>query len=135
MSTESAGKRAPVSRDGNAEKTAGISDAQLRDAPFFGPFEDMSVCGTNGSGIARARHAYYMSTCIPAESYATGANPLPIPGVENKNMAEYDCKGKRISFFGGSEDYEWDHGFYINAPLIRTHEFYDDIVKRTKQRN
>ena len=116
------------------EETAGISDAQLREMPFFGPFEDMSVCGTNGSEVARARHAYYMSTCIPAESYAAGANPLPIPGAENKNMAEYDCKGEDTTYLWQKSNNEWDHGFYINAPLTRTYEFYDDIVKRTKER-
>ena len=117
------------------EETAGISDAQLREMPFFGPFEDMSVCGTNGSEVARARHAYYMSTCIPAESYAAGANPLSIPGAENKNMAEYDCKGEDTTYLWQKSNNEWNHGFYINAPLTRTHEFYDDIVKRTKERN
>ncbi len=114
------------------EETAEISDAQLREMPFFGPFEDMSVCGTNGSEVARERHAYYMSTCIPAESYATGANPLPIPGVENINMAKYPCKGKNTAYFWNSKNNQWNHGFYINAPLIRTHLFYNDIVKLTK---
>ena len=121
--------------DGKKKETAELSDAQLREMPFFGPFGDMSVCGTNGSEVAAARHAYYMSTCIPAESYAAGANPLPIPGAENKNMAEYDCKGEYTTYFWQTKRREWDHGFYINAPLIRTHEFYDDIVKRTKERN
>ena len=50
-------------------------------------------------------------------------------------MAEYDCKGNDTSYFWQKRNNEWNHGFYINAPLIRTHKFYDDIVKRTKQRN
>ena len=121
----------PVSRDGNAEKTAGISDAQLRDAPFFGPFEDMSVCGANGSEVARARHAYYMSTCIPAESYATGANPLPtLRHVDNVDMARYKSKQRVPSFWNWKRS--WNHGYYINAPLIRTFDFYRELPNRTK---
>ena len=113
----------------------GLSLDALREKPFFGPFQDASIAGTNGSAVARARRAYLLATAIPAESYATGANSLPVlKDADNIDMATYKCKGKNTAYFWNEKNNVWNHGYYINAPLIRTHLLYRDIVDRTKGR-
>ena len=127
----------PERRRMSPEEANALTDTVLRASPFFGPFMDMSVCDTNGSAVALAQHPYLMSTCIPAESYAVGANPLPfLDDKDNIDMAvKYaKCKGESTAWFWGlfGRNNIWNHGFYINAPIIRTHGFYYEIINRIK---
>ena len=109
----------------------GLSLDALRAKPFFGPFQDESIVGTNGSAVARARRAYLLATAIPAESYATGANPLPgLKTRDNVDMAAFGCKGKVDSFWTYKK--KWTHGYYIDAPLIRAYDLYDRILSVLK---
>ena len=61
-------------------QTGNISRESLMTVPFFGNFDDMSVCGTNLVESIPNR-AQLLADAIPAESYATGRNPVPRWGL------------------------------------------------------
>ncbi|MGN0847024.1 MAG: hypothetical protein ACI4RA_06535 [Kiritimatiellia bacterium] len=96
-----------------------LTDEQLKRLPFFGAFDDMSICTTNhvASLVARNR---LLADAIPAESYAAGRNP--IPNLDNVEMQERKTGGG-----------DWTHSFIIKAPYAWTYQIFNDMKERSKQ--
>ena len=112
-------------------ETTNITDAILRECPFFRHFANRNIyTSTNGNVILEnaAYRAQLLADAIPVESFATGANPVPvwvtgIVDVRNIDMAT-KCKDNRISTL------PWLHSFFISAPYMCVHGLYEDIVSR-----
>ena len=95
-----------------------LTDALLKQCPFFGAFDDMSICTTNLIEILPQKNQL-LADAIPAESYAAGRNQ--IPGFVNLEM-----QGKRS---GGGD---WTHSFIVEAPYAWTYKVFDDIKERIR---
>ena len=99
-------------------QAAQLTDVQLKRYPFFGAFDDMSICTTNRI-VSLPQKNQLLADAIPAESYAAGRNQ--IPGFVNLEM-----QGKRS---GGGD---WTHSFIVEAPYAWTYEIFDDIKERIR---
>ena len=97
-------------------------------APFFAPFDDMSICVTNRLASLPGK-ARLLGDAIPAESYATGRNPVPgweerSHGNENQDMIlfrEPSCSGS------------WTHGFIKDMSYFYVQQLFLDVVRRMKE--
>ncbi|MDD6030537.1 MAG: hypothetical protein PUE68_06935, partial [Kiritimatiellae bacterium] len=97
-------------------------------APFFAPFDDMSICVTNRLTSLPGK-ARLLGDAIPAESYATGRNPVPgweerSHGNENQDMILF-----RESSCSGS----WTHGFIKDMSYFYVQQLFLDVVRRMKE--
>ena len=99
-------------------QAAQLTDEQLKRYPFFGAFDDMSICTTNRI-VRLPQKNQLLADAIPAESYAAGRNQ--IPGFVNLEM-----QGMRS---GGGD---WTHSFIVEAPYAWTYEIFDDIKERIR---
>ena len=96
-----------------------LTDIQLKQYPFFGAFDDTSICTTNQIECLPQKNQL-LADAIPAESYAAGRNQ--IPDFDNKEM-----QGMKT---GGGY---WTHSFLIEAPYAWTYKVYDEIMKGKNQ--
>lgn len=100
-------------------QAAQLSDAQLRTVPFFGAFDDMSICTTNQVRNVPQKNQL-LADAIPAESYAAGRNPIP-------NFLNRDMRGMKS---GGGK---WTHSFLVSAPYAWVYQVFDDMKMRSDQ--
>ena len=100
-------------------KAAQLTDAQLRTAPFFGAFDDMSICTTN-QVLNIPQKNQLLADAIPAESYAAGRNPI-------SNFLNRDMRGMKS---GGGK---WTHSFLVEAPYAWVYQVFDDMKMRSDQ--
>ena len=91
----------------------------LMQTPFFGAFDDMSVCTTNRITNLPQKNQL-LADAIPAESYAAGRNLV-------SRLANVEMQGLKT---GGGD---WTHSFLIEAPYAWTYRVLDDIKERTNQ--
>ena len=96
-----------------------LSDIQLMQEPFFGSFDDMSICTTNRITSVPLK-SQLLADAIPAESYAAGRNPIP-------NLANVEMREKKTG--GGN----WTHSFIIGAPYAWTYRIFNSIKEGTGQ--
>ena len=115
----SAGEDAVTIRRPPAQ-AAQLTDVQLKRYPFFGAFDDMSICTTNRI-VSLPQKNQLLADAIPAESYAAGRNQ--IPGFVNLEMQKEKTGGGK-----------WTHSFLIEAPYAWTYAIFHDIKERTSQR-
>ena len=117
------------------DETTNLTDAVLRDCPFFGHFQDRNIyTSTNGVMVATnaAYRAQLLADAIPAESFAAGANPVTAWGDEgrdnvNVNMA---VRFKDRERFFKSPIQNWVHSLFVRVPYMCTHEFYENVISR-----
>jgi len=103
----------------------------LKTCPFFRDFTESGIYGEGGGGFVTS-HDYFrwrvLSHGIPAESFATGANPVPKWEKESCNVdMATQCKPDQ----NDPNPIMWMHSYYIGKPLKDTFRLYDEIVNRT----
>ena len=109
-------------------QTGNISRESLMTVPFFGNFDDMSVCGTNLVESIPNR-AQLLADAIPAESYATGRNPVPGWGLLGGSTANVDMiRYKTI------ESDRWIHGYLKDVAFFHISGLFDDVSLRMSWR-
>jgi hypothetical protein len=100
---------------------------------YFGHFGNRNIyASTNGTIVSEnaAYRAQLLADAIPAESFAVGANPVPLwntNGCVNVNMAS---RFKDDHQFYKSPNQNWIHSFFLMAPYMCIHGLYDDVVSR-----
>lgn len=102
-------------------QAAKLSDGQLKARPFFGDFDDPSICTTNRMVTVPSRNRL-LADAIPAESYAAGRNPLP--EIESRDMQTMPS---------GNVWHKWTHSFLIRAPYAWTYRVFTEIKEGTEQ--
>lgn len=124
------------------EGAAALSSEVIKTNSFFGPFANRNIYGPAGGSLVSEDYSYramLLTHGIPSESYAVGANPVPIWGLEgvkdsrNVDMAEFKNGAADLS----REKQSWVHSYFINRSLKRTRELYESIVEKicNKQRS
>jgi len=116
-------------------ETTNLTDAVLRECPFFGHFENRNIyTSTNGLIVSGnpAYRAQLLADAIPAESFAVGANPVEVWGEEGKtaNNVNMAVRFKDENNFSKSAVQNWVHSLFVGAPYMCVHGFYDNIVSR-----
>lgn len=96
--------------------------------PFFGNFDDMSVCGTNLVESIPNR-AQLLADAIPAESYATGRNPVPGWGDDFGVNANQDM----VFFRKDAVSTRWTHGFLKDSAYMNLSRLFLDVVSRMEE--
>ena len=99
------------------------SDSVTR--PLFTPFADSSLHRSGFDGriddILRAR---MLGCAIPAESFATGANPLALESIGNYDMAAHRQNGSPRWFTD-----KWKHSDIKNAAFYYVHQIFERIIE------
>ena len=102
-----------------------LTDALLKQCPFFGAFDDMSICATNRITNLPQKNLL-LADAIPAESYAAGRNPIQLWDVggvyRNIDM---------VTLKNGVTQGVWTHSFVVVAPYVWVWRLYESIVKST----
>lgn len=111
-----------------AVEAAQIPSAALISRPFFKGFSQPEVLGPGGDAFLRANADYcrrVLSHGIPAESFATGANPVPLwdGGGNNVNMARA-LREKGIA----GKNQKWVHSYFIQRSLFETGRLFSRIA-------
>lgn len=101
-----------------------ISTNSLVVAPFFAPFDDMSICVTNRLETVPAKYQL-LGDAIPAESYATGRNP--VPGWSGIGSS---CVNKDMTEFKDGIMLPWLHGFLKDSAFYFISGVYLDVINR-----
>ena len=122
------------------DETTNLTDAVLRECPFFGHFGNRGIyTSTNGTIVSEnsAYRAQLLADAIPAESFASGANPVTawITGIideRNVNMATEYKDPNRINRISASH---WIHSFFVGAPYMCIHGLYESIVLKIPKEN
>lgn len=124
-------------------ETYEISNASLRVHPFFKDFQDSGIYGDGGSAFLKANPQvwwYSLSHGIPAESLATGANPVPkwvLPKGGKLGQTDSD-DGKKRNYdmattcnpAGPSSAVEWTHSYFIQKSLLDTRKLYEKLANQ-----
>ena len=127
-----------------------LSDAQLRQKPFFLDFYNPEMYSSSNGVIVADNYLYraeMLAYAIPSESYAVGANPLPglvvstnaTTGVvmpsRNHNMAMF-VDGQEDLPVNGSETKDrhrdWQHSTFVQRSYKRTRRLFREIMKYVK---
>ena len=116
-------------------ETTNLTDAVLRECPFFGHFENRNIyASTNGVILSEnpAHRVQLLADAIPAESFAVGANPVEVWGEEGRmeNNVNMAVRFKDENNFSKSAVQNWVHSLFVGAPYMCVHGFYDNIVSR-----
>ena len=126
------------------EEAALISNTNLMAQPFFKDFSDAQIYGDGGSAFLQTNDMvrwYALSHGIPAESFATGANPVPKWGatvhgnllkqkrfntglLRNIDMAT-NCIPDNLDV----EEMPWVHSYFIGNSLFDTRVLYEALVQ------
>ena len=111
-------------------------DDMLKEAPFFGPLADASICSSNRvPEISAALRARLLADAIPAESLVAGFTSVPgwdgSCGTRNFDMASNKFKDTDMKFV--LSDTDWVHSFFIRAPYSVVHGLYEDLVRQIKE--
>ena len=101
----------------------GYSDSVIR--PLFTPFTDSSLHRNGFDGrvddVLRAR---MLGDAIPAESFATGANPLAIESVVDYDMAAHRQNGSPRMLKTG-----WRHSDIKNVAFYYVYSIFEEFIK------
>ena len=86
----------------------------------------MSICVTNRLASLPGK-ARLLGDAIPAESYATGRNPVPGWGGVGSS-----CVNKDMTEFKQGTTLPWVHGFLKDSALYYINGVFIDVVNRMK---
>ena len=122
-------------RPRTSNEITNLTDAVLRECPFFGHFENRNIYTSTNGVIVSGNPAYraqLLADAIPAESFAVGANPVEVWGEEGKtaNNVNMAVRFKDENNFSKSAVQNWVHSLFVGAPYMCVHGFYDNIVSR-----
>lgn len=121
-----------------------IPSENLMVRPFFLDFRDKQIYGEGGSAFLKANDFirwYALSHGMPAESFATGANPVPKWGstmqgnpVKQKlfNTGVFrniDMATNCIPEGANVKEMPWVHSYFIKKSLFDTRVLYEALVK------
>ena len=129
---------------------AELTDAQLRQTPFFLDFDNPGMHTSSNGVIVSSNYLYraeMLAYAIPSESYAVGANPLPerfsMPtnGLQNILYEDYDMA---VLFTSGQSDLpqngdkvkdkyrDWQHSTFVQRSYKRVHQLFKVINQHIK---
>jgi hypothetical protein len=117
-----------------------LTDAQLREKPFFRPGGlvmgvllnqrfDPALFGSNGGQNAAANRDRYLAEAFPARTLPAGANALSIlnPVAQpSRNIDMMNLKNGWPAVRG--LDQNWRHSDLREVAYLRVHRFYDQLV-------
>ena len=120
------------------DETTNLTDAVMRECPFFGHFANRSIyTSTNGVIISDnpAYRAQLLADAIPSESFAAGANPVDawktgVIDTRNIDMSQIFKSRMEVSPVPN-----WIHSFFLKAPYMCVHGLFRDIVSRIPKEN
>ena len=124
----------------NATEAAGINPEALETKPLFRDFTQSEIYDENGSAYLLSNNVFrwrVLSHGIPAESFATGANPVPRWNARWRTSDGDSDESELAGMNGGNVDMatvfgahrdDWLHSYFISAPLLDTHELFERIV-------
>ena len=105
----------------------GYSDSVIR--PLFTPFTDSTLHRVDFDwrvdDILRAR---MLGDAIPAESFATGANPLALESIGNYDMAAHRQNGSPRTVKTG-----WRHSDVKNVAFYYVYSIFEEFLKGRKK--
>ena len=126
---------------------AELTDAQLRQTPFFLDFDNPGMHTSSNGVIVSSNYLYraeMLAYAIPSESYAVGANPLPMlnaytNAVTNENVPSWNYD--MASFIEGQDDLplnggeadekyrDWQHSTFVQRSYKRTRHLFHEIIR------
>ena len=115
------------------DETTNLTDAVLRECPFFGHFENRNIyTSTNGVIVSEnpAYRAQLLADAIPAESFAVGANPVEAWKTGPIDTRNIDMSLHFKTRMDVSPVQDWIHSFFLRIPYMCVHGLYDNIVSR-----
>jgi len=122
------------------EGAALLDNDAIRTNSFFGPFSN-ELMYENSAGSVLANNyeirAELLTHCIPSESFAVGANPVPAWGDEgdfkNVKVRNYDMGTLKDGVNDLPKDErKWVHSCFINRSFKRTSKLYKSIARKIK---
>ena len=121
------------------EEACALSNSVLRVNPFFGHFADISVYSPAEGidpNINAALRAQLLADAIPAESFASGRNPVPAwDSVFNSNR-NVNLVSKKSSSTSTPwtilHDDRWLQNFFLIVPYMFVNALYRDFVHEIK---
>ncbi len=123
-----------TTRHRTPEETTNITNSVLCEIPFFKHFQDREIYSSSNGVIVYASmacRAQLLADAIPVESFAVGAGAIAVWGSSrNVNMAT-DCKDS-FRMLVSPEQY-WGHSFFLSAPYMCIHGFFDNLIFRISQ--
>ncbi|MBQ3315076.1 MAG: hypothetical protein IJG70_03860, partial [Kiritimatiellae bacterium] len=119
---------------------AELTDAQLRQTPFFLDFDNPGMHTSSNGVIVSSNYLYraeMLAYAIPSESYAVGANPLLVLADEdlNVNMADFTAGQEDLPENGNKAKYkyrDWQHSTFVQRSYKRTRQLFKKIIEITK---
>lgn len=116
-------------------------DIDLKSTPFFGWFEDRSIC-TNAflaeSVVSRQLQSQLLADAIPAESLPTGANAVPEWSLDESTRdidmsEEFKDVSRKNVVFPGEDNGMWRHSFFLGAPYMVVHGLFENIIDQISE--
>ena len=120
-----------------------LSDSQLRAVPFFLDFDNPEMHSSSNGLIVSSNYLYraeMLGYAIPSESYAVGANQVPLLVMRglNFNMADYTDGQSDLPVNGTDADEkyrDWQHSTFVKRSYKRTHQLYNQIIELLNEEN
>ena len=102
-----------------------LTDAELKAQPFFRRFQNTAILGANGSTTASEYlvRADALGTAIPALSFPTGRNPIPLFDQQDRNVNLMDLKDGWPRSAG-----RWFHSDAKNVAYRYNHKLWEKWV-------
>ena len=125
----------------NPHETSAINDSQLMTQPFFERFSHGEIHSAIGSEYLGKRENSYaawraLSHGIPAESFATGANPVlkwdakaTQQGSGKPNSKNSEIRNVDMETECGVHDGDWQHSYFISRSLFDVGGAFGKIIK------
>ena len=88
----------------------------------------MSICVTNRLETVPAKYQL-LGDAIPAESYATGRNPVPSWGEEASGNSNQDMIMMRDVGISRA----WNHGYLKDMSYRYIHRLFEDVLTRMEE--
>ena len=121
-------------------------DVDLMTTPFFGWFEDHSIC-TNAllsdGDISLEFQSQLLADAIPAESLPAGRVVVLVwdhdskeqknEEKQNHDMAIEFKDTKQIVKIDDKDDQAWSHSFFLQVPYMMVHQLFENIFSQMKE--
>ncbi len=111
------------------DETFRLTNAELRERPFFDDDTPAELYGANGNQFALQNRNLLLSEMIPARSLAVGGNPVPTYGADNFNMQSVLRSGWPAERTAGGKPPRWWHSDLKDVGYIHTFPLYDKWVE------
>ena len=121
-----------------------LSNEVLQQKPFFQDFANEEIYSSTNGVLVATNYLYraeMLAYAIPSESYAVGANPLPMlddvteisePTDGNYNMATLCLSGIDDLPYNGDKPEkkhrDWQHSTFVQRSYKRTYQLYKIII-------